>query len=79
MSCKRAALRELQADAAVARELARRRKDEIAGAGEAEERFGRAAERHAEASHLGEAPRDERRARVQTRAPGRRKCPRRWP
>ena len=63
---QRQALRELQSHAPVARKVAGRRENQVAGARQAENRLGGAAHRHAEARDLGQAARDERGARVVT-------------
>ena len=63
---QRQALRELQSHAPVARKVAGRRENQVAGARQAENRLGGGAHRHAEARDLGQAAGDERGARVVT-------------
>ena len=65
---ERAATCQLETDTAVARQVAGRREDEIAGTGEAHEGFRLPAERRAKPRDFGKAARDQRRARIQPQA-----------
>ena len=65
---QRFALRQLQPHAPVARKVAGRRENQVAGTGQAEDGLGGSAHRHAEAGDLGQAAGDERGARVVTEA-----------
>jgi hypothetical protein len=62
---QRAALRQQQADAAIAAQVAGRREHQVAQARKAHEGLGASAQRDARARHFGQAARDERRARIE--------------
>ena len=64
--CDTRALRNRQADAAVARQIAGAGQDQVAHAGESHESFSARTERDAQSSHFGKTTRDQRRTRIET-------------